>query len=140
MTLRLGVDAKALTIAYLKAHTSVAAICAGRVSDRAKNTFPQVTVISVGGRELVTAGGYQSHLDETHLQIDCWGERSVNDQETTQLLARTVRAAMLEMSRASHTLGGVSGVRTITPPHDFADDLRARVTADYGVITLPAVL
>lgn len=139
MVLRLQVDAKALTIAYLKGHSSVSALAGTRVSDRAKGSvWPQVTVTSFGGREVVAPGGRVSHLDELYLQVDAWGEHAVNDQATTQLLARTVRAALLDMASASHALGVVTRVRTITPPMDYADELdRARVRAEYGVFVHP---
>ncbi len=140
MVLRLPVDAKDLTIIWLKAHASVVALASTRISDRPKSTFPQVTVTSFGGREVVVPGGRVVHLDEVYLQVDCWGEDPVKDQTATQLLARTVRAALLEMSTASHTRGVVTGVRTITPPHDFDDEFRCRVQAEYGVICHPLPL
>ena len=137
MALVLPVDAKALTIAYLKQHASVVALAGPRVGDRARwATWPQVSVVSFGGRE-IGAVVNQVHLHEAYLQVDCWGE-NLNAQETVQLLARTVWAALIEMPNTSHTRGVVTDVRTITPPHDFADELdRSRVQAEYGVIVRP---
>lgn len=140
MPLRLPVDTKALTIAYLKQHSSVVAIAGTRISDRAKGSFPEITVITFGGREVVVPGGTVVHLDETNIQVDCWGADPTNDQASTQLLARTVRAALLDMANASHSRGVVTRVRTITPPMDYADEDRARVRAEYGVFTHPLPL
>lgn len=142
--LRLPVDAKVLTIDYLRTHASVMSIAGNRVSDRARSGFPQVTVSTFGGREVVAPGGVVVHLDEIQIQVDCWAETidgPTNNQTTAQLLAHTVRAALLDMANASHARGVVTRVRTITPPMDFADELnRARVRAEYGVFVHPHAL
>lgn len=133
MALRLLPDCEALAVAYLKAHASVVAQVAGRVSTELPPgpTFPLVTISLVTGTEVV-----REHLDESVLSVAAWADSKV----TANLVIRTVRAALLEMPQ-SQSRGVVTRVRTLIPPRWFPDDTvtppRPRYICDMGLTAHP---
>lgn len=131
MALRLLPDVEALVVAYLKADASVAAIAGTRVSTKLAEAYPRVNVTLITGREVV-----REHLDEQHLQVDAYAD----DKADANLLARTVRAVLLNAPSVPHARGVVTHVRTITPPRWLPDETandRPRYLAEYGITVHP---
>lgn len=144
MALRLQVDVGRLVIAYLLTITEVTAIVSNRIGNVLyAGSGPAVQVNDITGDELVPR-----HLDAAHLQVDAWGGNRAQSLD----LARTVRAALLEMPAATvtalHTVpvpswatGVATDVATLTRPRWLPDDSvnppRPRFSGDYQVIAHP---
>lgn len=134
MALRLLPDIEALLVEYLKAHASVTAQVAQRVSTELPRspTFPLVSLNLVTGSEIV-----REHLDESVVDVFAWAD----EKAPANLIIRTVRAALIEAPSAPHPRGVVTSVRTLVVPRWFPDDTtprpRPRYHASFGVTFHP---
>ncbi len=135
MVLRLLPDVEALTVAYLLAHSSIAALVGTRVSAELppNPVFPCVTLTLITGTEVV-----RQHFDESVVQAMAWDD----DRQGANLLGRTLRAALLEMPDSDHARGVVTHVRTLAGPRWFPDDSVAPPqpryhAGDFGVFVHP---
>lgn len=122
MTVRLLPDIESLAINYLVEHEDVRALIGGTDPDlpdenedaRVYPAIPEkdpvfglVTCRRTGGVEVV-----YHHLDAARLLFHCWGPGKKGlSKADTNTLARTVRAALLDMV-GSHDEGVVTFVRT----------------------------
>ena len=138
MPLRLLPDVEATAVAYLRAHSAVAAIVGTRVSTELPSTptFPLLTVRLVTGTEVI-----RTHLDEQTVQVDAWGA----DKAGASLLARTARAALLDVpGDASLSRGVVTGARTVRAlawmPDDTVSPPRPRYSFDIGWTVHPHII
>lgn len=137
MVLRLLPDTEALTVDYLLAHTSVAALVGTRVTTElpAEPIFPCITVSLVANEERV-----RKHFDAALVQVLAWGERKAD----ASLLIRTTRAALHEMPDADHDRGVVTAVVTLAGPRWLPDDSVAppqpRYHCDVAVYLHPHLL
>lgn len=83
-------DAEALLVAALRARSSVASLCGGRVGTRLSGVYPAVRVTLIGGasRAVVNTG-------RPELQVECWGNGPDGVAEVQASdLARAVEAAL----------------------------------------------
>jgi hypothetical protein len=133
MTLRVLPSIERLVVEYLRGSADVQALVNQRVSTALPTspTFPLVSVLLVSGEERV-----QRHLDAATIQVDAWG----GTKDQADLLARTVRAVLLEMPRA-HDTATVTAVITLVAPRWLPDETsepsRPRYTADYQIVYHP---
>jgi hypothetical protein len=133
MALRVLPSLERLIVEYLRGVAEVQALVSQRVSLSLPSspTYPLVSILLVSGEERV-----QRHLDAATIQVDVWG----GTREQADVLARTVRAALLEMPRA-HDTATVTAVLTLVAPRWLPDELavppRPRYTADYQIVYHP---
>jgi hypothetical protein len=83
-------SAAALTVAWLKVNTDLAAIHGGRVGTKLNPTLPAIRVQRIGGSPS------EPWRDEPVMQVECWAV----DEGTADLLARTVIAALPTIRKA----------------------------------------
>ncbi len=126
MSTALAPDIETVAIQYLKAHTDVLDLVAStRIASElpAKVELPFVTVLLAGG--IPSQGEW---LEGVRLQFDVWG----TNREETRLLARTVRAAVLDML-GSYDGCVVNGVATLIPLRKLHDPDVGRVRYQFDV-------
>lgn len=105
MTVRLLPDILLLAVEHVRSHTDVQALCGTRVGTRipADPTWPLVTLERVGGTTIRT-----EHIDRAQIQYAAWADLDDADGEATcSVLARTVQAALHEMSGVDLSPDGV---------------------------------
>lgn len=122
MSLVLAPDVESLAIQYLKAHDELEDV---RIASElpAKAEFPFVTVLLVGGIQPVA-----EYLEGYRLQVDTYG----GTREEARLLARTVHAALLDMT-GTHDEGIVTGIATLIPLRHLSDPSTGRVRFNFDV-------
>lgn len=110
-------DAEKVVSRYLREHTAIIALQARVVGKTPKDTvLPWVRVTELDAPQ--DSDSQADHLVGFYLQLDCYagadrdagGERATSGQPEAKLLARTVRAALQDITAAAHADCVITGV------------------------------
>ena len=151
-TVRLMPDPIAFTVAYVKSRTDVAALQGtgtlnGRIGTKVPQvpTWPLALIRLLPGFELIPG-----HLDDSIIQVDVYGFKAgeagapPSVVEHAYLMARLLRAVLLEMPKYPSAKGVCTNVDTIRTPQTLPDNTddpdRPRFSADYKLTLHPLPL
>lgn len=121
MTLSLLPSAPALTVAWLKTQTDLAAIHGGRVGTKLNATLPAIRVQRIGG---MSPDVYE---DQPLMQFECWAA----DEGTADRLVRTLVAALPSFRDATNADGKVWTYSIESGPLWMPDDPQLSTNARY---------
>ena len=99
-------DVEKVITAYLEPHlTALGAKVRGRTPSNTAAAWVRVTILDA-------PASFPDHLVDALVQFDCYAGKE-GGQEEASLLARTVRAAIVDMPNASHSGAVVTGAAIV---------------------------
>lgn len=135
--LQLAVDVLALVTKYLKDQADVDALVHKHVSPTGSTGAADEVTLGLAGGPLANTPFW---LEHPRVQFSCWG----HDEPTANLIARTVRAAVITLAPGRYSGGIVTGVTDVELPRWLPDAVptparpRYLFTAVLHVHPLPA--
>lgn len=103
-----------LLVGYLESHEEVAGAVGTRIGTKTPRTLEEPWVRVQVYDEKQAPRSSTDHLVTAHVQLDCYAGK-IGDEVSAATLARTVRAALVEMP-GEHEEGTVTSVRVSSRP------------------------